>query len=269
MGKATFLLGMLTIFAQPAETTTQPLLTQHLLVAAALSWGVREHLREPQPPAYAGGRRGATVQQALGRRATRRGPDGPAPEEAPSLHVEVGCEVEEWIGDQMAASLARGTNDIYLRLWKRWEKWCSRRERSVYLWADKEEDRRGNEEELLAYVGFLGWRGLSGGTIKSHLFAIQTMHARAGIPDPVGGAARVWMVLEGLRKSSPAALRKLGVTPAMLRWIRKRLDLSGPALRPDRGGPGDGIRHVEFTMEDGGAKITERQKNDVVATEGL
>ena len=55
------------------------------------------------------------------------------------------------------------------------------------------------------------------------LFAVQSAHKRAGVGDPLEAKDRLWILLDGLKKGMAPAVRKLGVTPDMIRWIAKHL----------------------------------------------
>ena len=65
--------------------------------------------------------------------------------------------------------------------------------------------------------------GKSAATVQSHVFAIKAFFARAGLPDPTMNCKRLWLFLRGLKLTQTSNPRKLGVTPAMLKWIHKEL----------------------------------------------
>jgi len=56
--------------------------------------------------------------------------------------------------------------------------------------------------------------------VMQSLFSIRQAHLAIGCGDPLSGKARVWAAVEGLQRWSGARLRKLPVTPKMLKWIK-------------------------------------------------
>ena len=60
--------------------------------------------------------------------------------------------------------------------------------------------------------------------IKQRLSAIRYAHIATGHPDPLQGRARLWASLQGLARWESAPVRKVPVTPSMLRWIQRYLE---------------------------------------------
>ena len=65
------------------------------------------------------------------------------------------------------------------------------------------------------------------GTIKLRLAAVRSHHLALGLPADLVGRARLPIVLAGLKRRFGVALRRLPVTPPMLRWLKNHL---GPGL---------------------------------------
>ena len=137
---------------------------------------------------------------------------------------EIDAQVEEWLNERIDGGRAKGTRENYARYWDTWREWLKvKGQECPYLQGADRAGKVRDEELLLKFVGLLGWLGKAAGTIRNHLFGIQYAHLKAGLEDPLANKERVWLVLDALRRERPPAPRKLGVTPAMLLWIKKRL----------------------------------------------
>ena len=128
------------------------------------------------------------------------------------------------------ACLAENTIAGYSALWVKWATYAQLRGAPEYLVGETAETRTKDEEELLMYVAYLACelRKAAAG-IKQALFAIRFRHLQMGYTDPLQGKRRLWMALKGLAKITSKGPRKLPTTPAMLAWIRSRLDPEGKA----------------------------------------
>ena len=148
-----------------------------------------------------------------------------------ALDVPVFTEVQEWVHKKLAGGLAHSTRTSYGEAWSKWLWWCTRRGIPPLFEGDSKRQVTEDEEELLRFIGYLGWLGKGNGTILSTLFALQGGHVRAGGGDPLVGKKRIKVLIDSLQKGGPKEERKLGVTPRMMIWLKKEL---GPTP-PNRG----------------------------------
>ena len=81
----------------------------------------------------------------------------------------------------------------------------------------------GNEDRLLGFLAYVGWVGGSAATVKQNLFAIKAMHKRLGAGDPTEGMHRIWILANAMERKSDKKPRRLGVTPAMMKWLYHQL----------------------------------------------
>ena len=59
------------------------------------------------------------------------------------------------------------------------------------------------------------------------MFALKDAHERAGAGDPTEGMHRVWLLMTALDKRAARRPRRLGVTPAMLKWVGRQFEGMG------------------------------------------
>ena len=130
----------------------------------------------------------------------------------------VGARIDEWVEENLTGYLAESTTRQYSGVYGKWRAWA-RRQGWMTEHLDKSLPAEANEDKLLSFLGYLGWLGCSVATLKQAVFAVKDAHKRAGKGDPTERMFRLWMLLGALEKRSPKKPRRLGVTPAMLRWI--------------------------------------------------
>ena len=244
------MVGLLSCLAPEAEAgggiaapraTWSPSTSGYILLACtcALLAGLGR-AEENEAAAHAGGARGApkakgkkarrTVQEAMDRGfIDPEGTGRPLSEEGPpqGLRPNVGAAVEAFVEEKQKGRYAEGTKESHKRGWARWTEWRDYRRAPRYLVGETKAERMADEEELLLWGGYLGWLGRAPGTLATYLFAVQRGHLDAGAGDPLEGKQRVWDLIEGLRRTGEVTPRKLGVTPAMLRWLQVNYDLRG------------------------------------------
>ena len=132
----------------------------------------------------------------------------------------VGDRVEEWIEENLVGYHADSTTKQYAGIYGKWKAW-SRRQKWHTEYLDKAQRVETNEDKILGFLGYLGWLGCSVATIKQAVFALKDAHKRAGKGNSTEGMYRLWMLLGALDKRSVKKPRRLGVTPEMLRWIKR------------------------------------------------
>ena len=136
---------------------------------------------------------------------------------------DVGTLIGEWIDDEnLQGHLSESTSKQYAGLYGKWKAWVHRQSwKTEFL--NKKEPVEENEDKILGFLGYLGWLGSSVATLKQAVFAIKEAHKRGGVGDPTDGMHRLWMLLGAMERKAPHKPRRLGVTPAMLRWLGKSL----------------------------------------------
>ena len=162
-----------------------------------------------------------------GRRPSRRGaackavgeavidflPSGVAP-----FDGEVGHLVEDWVDENLTGYHAASTTKQYAGIYGKWKAWAARQGwPSDFL--DKAMAVEANEDKLLGFLGYLGWLGCTVATLKQAIFAVKDAHKKFGHGDPTERMHRLWLLITALEKRSVKKLRRLGVTPEMLKWI--------------------------------------------------
>lgn len=129
----------------------------------------------------------------------------------------------------------------------------------------------------------------SPGTIQQYLSAVRSQHVCLGMPDPTRPLLRLWMAMDGLRRRKGAPKRKRPVTPDMLRWIKRKLDVrrkrddamlwcallmaymfllrASEYVSPDRRGTdsGKGVRAIDLVARRSGAPVQHFGDADEVA----
>ena len=91
---------------------------------------------------------------------------------------------------------------------------------SPFLSGESRQERLEDEQWLIRFVVFLHEvMGRTAHGIRQRLSAVRYAHIAAGFPDPLQGRARLWASLQGLARWENAPLRKVPVTPLMLKWI--------------------------------------------------
>ena len=144
---------------------------------------------------------------------------------------DVGHRVEEWLEENLSGYLAPSTVKQYSSVHGKWKAWARRQQwPSEFLCKGAKVEE--NEDKLLGFLGYIGWLGASVATMKQVVFAIKDAHKRFGHGNPTQHMHRLWMLLNALERRYPKKARRLGVTPAMLKWIAK-------TLRHGSGQPGD------------------------------
>ena len=136
--------------------------------------------------------------------------------------------------EAVLSKLADSTRRAYGTGWKHWELFMSGTGVSPFLSGESRRERLEDEQWLVRFVVFL--REVMGRTaqgIRQRLSAIRYAHIAAGFPDPLQGRVRLWAGLQGLARWESAPLRKVPVTPQMLKWIFDYL-LQGSRPQPEK-----------------------------------
>ena len=135
---------------------------------------------------------------------------------------QVGLHLEEWLEHNLTGDLATSTEKMYKGAWSRWQVWARR-----HGWESELLNPTGskleNEDRLLGFLAYVGWVGGSAATVKQNLFAIKAMHKRLGAGDPTEGMHRIWILANAMERKSDKKPRRLGVTPAMMKWLHGQL----------------------------------------------
>ena len=120
----------------------------------------------------------------------------------------------------MLSKLADSTRRAYGTGWKHWELFMSGTGVSPFLSGESRQERLEDEQWLICFVVFLHEvMGRTAQGIRQRLSAVRYAHIAAGFPDPLQGRVRLWASLQGLARWENAPLRKVPVTPLMLKWI--------------------------------------------------
>lgn len=131
---------------------------------------------------YAGGRSKRKPHQAVGEAAAQGLLSQPRP-----FDGRVTARVEEWLEDNLGGDKAASTERAYAGSWAKWKAWARRQELpSEYL--NRKDDVVDNENKVLAFIGYLGWLGASGATIKRSLPSRMGTR-RQGLVIPLTGCA--------------------------------------------------------------------------------
>ena len=133
----------------------------------------------------------------------------------------VGLPDLDRIGQEAVLSkLADSTRRAYGTGWKHWELFMSGTGVSPFLGGESRQERLEDEQWLIRFVVFLHEvMGRTAQGIRQRLSAVRYAHIAAGFPDPLQGRVRLWASLQGLARWENAPLRKVPVTPLMLKWI--------------------------------------------------
>ena len=133
----------------------------------------------------------------------------------------VGLPELDRIGQEAVLSkLADSTRRAYGTGWKHWELFMSGTGVSPFLSGESRQERLEDEQWLIRFVVFLHEvMGRTAQGIRQRLSAVRYAHIAAGFPDPLQGRVRLWASLQGLARWENAPLRKVPVTPLMLKWI--------------------------------------------------
>ena len=145
----------------------------------------------------------------------------------------VGLSDLDRLGQEAVLSkLADSTRRAYGTGWKHWELFMSGTGASPFLSGESRQERLEDEQWLIRFVVFLHEvMGRTAQGIRQRLSAIRYAHIAAGFPDPLQGRVRLWASLQGLARWENAPLRKVPVTPQMLKWI---FDYLAQSSRPQQ-----------------------------------
>ena len=135
---------------------------------------------------------------------------------------QVGIHLEEWLEHNLCGDLAESTERMYKGAWSRWQAWARRHGWESEL-LNPARPKLENEDRLLGFLAYVGWVGGSAATVKQNLFAIKAMHKRLGAGDPTEGMHRIWILANAMERKSDKKPRRLGVTPAMMKWLHHQL----------------------------------------------
>ena len=120
---------------------------------------------------------------------------------------------------------AQSTRRQYATGWARWELFCASRPlNSPFLTREGGASALRREENLL--LDFAVWQHhlqKGEGTIRSSLYAVRFRHITEGLPDPLAGRPRLWLLLKSLRRKGKPTRRKYPVTMSMIREIKRML----------------------------------------------
>ena len=133
----------------------------------------------------------------------------------------VGLSDLDRLGQEAVLSkLADSTRRAYGTGRKHWELFMSGTGVSPFLNGESRQERLEDEQWLIRFVVFLHEvMGRTAQGIRQRLSAIRYAHIAAGFPDPLQGRVCLWAGLQGLARWESAPLRKVPVTPQMLKWI--------------------------------------------------
>lgn len=130
--------------------------------------------------------------------------------------------------DAIMSKLATSTKKVYASGWKPWELFSLGAGASLFLGGNTAAEKSADEQRLIRFAVFLHQiMRRSVGGIRQRLSAIRYAHISAGYPDPLIGIPRLWAAIAGPQRWEGAPLRKLPVSPGMLRWLIKHLRTSG------------------------------------------
>ena len=145
--------------------------------------------------------------------------------------------------------LADGTEVGYEAAWRQWVTYRTLQEKPVYLEGRDVEEKRQDEDALIAFCVYLGrvfQRTYS--TLQQKLFAIRFAHLVAGYDDPVLHRKRLWATLSGLKREQDPTKRKLPVTPKMLCWLKNYMEGDRSLKAPDKAAAWGAIAIAFFFM---------------------
>lgn len=130
--------------------------------------------------------------------------------------------------DAVMSKLADSTRRVYASGWKQWELFNLGSHQPLFLDGEDRRSRSEDEQRLIRFVVFMRQiMQRSVGSIRQRFSAIRYAHISNGFPDPLVGRPRLWAAVAGFQRWEGAPLRKLPVTPDMLRWLLRRLKSSG------------------------------------------
>ena len=135
---------------------------------------------------------------------------------------QVGLHLEEWLEHNLTGDLAESTEKMYKGAWCKWKAWARRHGWESDLLSPTS-SKLENEDRLLGFLAYVGRVGGSAATVKQNLFAIKAMHKRLGAGDPTEGMHRIWILANAMERKSDKKPRRLGVTPAMMKWLHGQL----------------------------------------------
>ena len=147
-----------------------------------------------------------------------------AAQKLPFDGAAVGLHLEEWIEANIVGDKADSTEKLYKSMWGKWVAWAHRQGwDSEYI--GPKQDRIEAENRIIGFISYLGWLGGSAATVKQALFAIKARHKRAGAGDPTEHMHRLWILVNALDRRAERRPRRLGVTPGMLKWLGRQLEM--------------------------------------------
>ena len=122
--------------------------------------------------------------------------------------------------------LTESTRRAYLGQLKWWQLFCRRKGRD---WLLSGADSKGEEELLVQYLLHSSVHSKKApGTLKLRLAAIRSSHVFLGLADPFENKPRLTLIMMGLKKRYGTPVRRVPVTPGMLRWIYPELQKTMP-----------------------------------------
>ena len=128
------------------------------------------------------------------------------------------------------SKLADSTRRAYTTGWRQWSLCMSGTGHSPFLIGETHAEKQSDELWLIRFVVSLHEvMGRTAQGIKQRLSAIRYAHIATGHADPLQGRVRLWAILQGLARWESAPVRKVPVTPSMLRWVKKYLAQSAIA----------------------------------------
>ena len=153
------------------------------------------------------------------RSALRSEEAAPAPKAGPGLQA-----LDLTAAEAVMSKLADSTRQSYNTGWKQWSLFMSGTGVSPFLQGESRAARLEDKQWLLRFVTFLHevMKRTSQG-IRQRLSAVRYAHIAAGYPDPLVGRVRLWAALQGFTRWETPRVRKVPVTPEMLRWIKSYL----------------------------------------------
>ena len=151
------------------------------------------------------------------------------PKDRSATLIKQGTAALDQIGTEaIMAKLADSTKRVYATGWKQWAIFNTGAQCPLFLDGEGRSARAEDEQRLIRFVVFLHQiLGKSIGGIRQRLSAIRYAHIVAGFPDPLVGRPRLWAAVAGLQRWEGSPLRKLPVTPSMLRWLVRYLKGTG------------------------------------------
>lgn len=136
--------------------------------------------------------------------------------------VQSSVELEQESLALMLDRYSRSTVNVYKSQYHWWELFCWRRGIDPLRFSP--EYNREEEQLVLDFIVHCASNEKKApGTIKIRLAAIRSHHRTLGLPDPLACMPRVPLAVAGVKRRYGTKERRRPVTPAMLQWLRERL----------------------------------------------